>query len=83
MGKFALRDSVTLLGFWDYGVARNRELLVGEDPNVILASVGVGIRYQLANHFSAQFDYGWQQKDPGFPTRESNGRGHVNMTYSW
>jgi hemolysin activation/secretion protein len=83
LGKFALRDSVTLLGFWDYGVARNRELLVDEDPNVILASIGVGIRYQLANRLSAQFDYGWQQKDPGFTTRETHGRGHVSVNYTW
>ena len=83
LGKASLRDSVRLLGFWDYGVARSKHLLTDEDPNLVLSSVGVGLRYRLGEHLNAQFDYGWQQKDPGFPTRESHGRGHVNMSYSW
>jgi hemolysin activation/secretion protein len=79
----SLRDSVRLLAFWDYGVARSKHLLAGEDPNLILSSVGAGVRYQLGEHFSARFDYGWQQKDIGFPTREERGRGHVSATMTW
>ncbi len=83
LGRIKLRDSVGLLAFWDYGVAKSRKLLPNEDPSVILASVGVGVRYQLASRLSAQFDYGWQQKDLGFPTRETHGRGHVSVTMNW
>ena len=83
LAKNLPRDSVRLLGFWDYGVVGGKHLLKDEDPNLILSSVGVGLRYQLGEHFSAQFDYGWQQKDPGFPTREAHGRGHVNVNYTW
>jgi hemolysin activation/secretion protein len=77
------RDSMRLLGFWDYGAVGSKHLLADEDAHLILSSVGIGVRYQLGDHFSAQFDYGWQQKDPGFPTRKSHSRGHVNVAYSW
>ncbi len=83
LGHGLPRDSVRLLGFWDYGAVRNKHLLAGEDPNLILSSVGVGLRYQLGERFNAQFDYGWQQADVGFPTREMHGRGHVSATVSW
>lgn len=83
LGKKLPGDSVRLLGFWDYGVARSKHLLAGEDPNLVLSSVGIGLRYQLGDHFNLRFDYGWQQKDAGFPTREERGRGHVSASVGW
>jgi hemolysin activation/secretion protein len=83
LGQGWPRDSVRLLGFWDYGVARSKHLLAGEDPNLVLSSVGLGLRYQVGDHFNLRFDYGWQQKEVGFPTREERGRGHVSATVSW
>ncbi len=82
-GKAHWVDSVRLLGFWDYGAVGSRHLLADEDPHLILSSLGVGLRYQFGEHFNLRFDYGWQQKDVGFSTREEHGRGHVNATVTW
>lgn len=75
-------DRFQFLGFWDYGCAQNHRLLVNEDPNLLLSSVGPGIRYTIGPYVSVRFDYGFQLYDTAFNTRE-NSRSHVGVIISY
>jgi len=55
---------------------------VGEDPNVELSSVGLGLRYTLSTNLSIRFDYGWQLKDAGAGDPDSS-RAHVAVLLSF
>lgn len=83
--KPAWRDSIKLLGFFDYGETQNIDLLVGEDPHIGMMSVGAGIRYQFRDNLSAKFDYGFQLKDTGplNPHAPRNSRGTVSVLLSF
>ena len=48
------------MGFFDYGSGSNRNLLAGEQPETVLASIGAGVRYSISTHLSLRADYGWQ-----------------------
>jgi hemolysin activation/secretion protein len=76
------RDMVQLLGFWDYGVAQNNNLLPGEDPNVVLMSAGPGIRVSWNPYFSMRADYGFQLKDDSNNARFSS-RLHLGVLLSY
>ena len=75
-------DQFQILGFWDYGVAENRILLLGEDPSVILSGVGPGMRYSISPYLSLRADYGYQLKDSGNNLRH-NSRWHVGIVLSY
>ena len=79
MGKEGIGDQVQVLGFWDYGVSENKELLVGEDPHVVMSSVGVGMRVQVKQYLSVRVDYGFQLKDSG-RGNDDNARAHFAAT---
>ena len=53
-------DQLQLLSFCDYGTTHVTYAQPGEDQNVALASVGVGLRYVISRYFSVRLDYGWQ-----------------------
>lgn len=67
-----------LLGFWDYGLVRNRN----DGDNTALSSLGVGCRYRFGANVSLRFDYGWQHiganNDKGL-----NGLGHVGLVIGY
>jgi hemolysin activation/secretion protein len=67
--------------FHDYGVSKNVDLLIGEDPSIILQSVGVGLQCSIGRYFNLTFDYGWQQKELAWEERSS--RGHISITLSY
>jgi hemolysin activation/secretion protein len=60
IGSKAWNDHAQALVFWDYGCVSNHSLLGGEDPNVLMSSVGPGLRYEITPYLSARFDYGFQ-----------------------
>ena len=63
--------------FADFGQAFINQPVVGEDPNQYLASVGVGMRYTVANRLSLRIDYGHAFEDvPGMVT---NDRLHIGL----
>ncbi len=73
------RDQLQLLAFVDYGATQNKTLLPGEDPHLVLGSVGTGLRYSIRQNVSVRFDYGWQLHDTGLNTR-NNSRMHLAIT---
>ena len=75
-------DQFQFLGFWDYGVAQNLSLLPNEDPSVLLASAGPGIRYAINPYLSLRFDYGFQLYDTRANSRY-NSRAHIGVVISY
>jgi hemolysin activation/secretion protein len=61
-----VQDQLQILGFWDYGVANNHVLLPGEASEIVLSSIGGGVRYTISNYVSVRFDYGFQLTHTGF-----------------
>ena len=82
MGKEDVGDQVQVLGFWDYGVSGNKRLLVGEDPHVVMSSVGIGVRIQMKQNLSIRADYGFQLADSGRGNPD-NARAHIGATLSY
>jgi len=82
VGQNVANDQLQFLAFWDYGWVRNVHLLSGEDPNVILSSVGPGVRYSISQYVTFKMDYGFQLTDPGLGDPDS-GRGHIALTISY
>ncbi len=80
-----------LLTFIDYGMVytRSPSAALDEQYNEALASVGVGLRYQLANTARLRFDYGYQLKrgyhrDTLLPgERQGRSRVHVGVEISF
>jgi len=79
MGMESVEDQLQVLGFWDYGVSENKNLLVGEDPHVVMSSVGVGVRVQMKQNLSVRADYGFQLTDSGRGNPD-NARAHIGAT---
>jgi hemolysin activation/secretion protein len=79
-GRYAREDALQLLGFLDYGGARNHTLLAGEDLQQNLSSIGIGIRYSVTTYLSIRCDYGWQLLDIG---AGYSSRGSVGVTLSY
>ncbi len=81
------KDEMQILGFFDYGETSNRTLQLGEDPHIILSSVGVGMRYQVSRFLTVRFDYGWHLTNPfdGIPGGRAidNSRGHISAMFSF
>lgn len=76
LGLKQAQDRLQLLGFFDYGVGHNRQLLPEEDAHRILSSVGVGLRLTIRRNLELRFDYGWQLTDAGTDNPDSS-RGHI------
>ena len=77
-------DQLQFLGFCDYGTAHILHAQTGEDPNVALASVGVGLRYVMSRYLSLRFDYGWQLMPiTAKTTSAEDSRGHVAVLLSY
>jgi hemolysin activation/secretion protein len=76
-----IQDQLQVFGFLDYGVSKNVDLLPGEDPSVILQSLGLGLRYYLARNFSMNVAYGWQQK--ALEGLSLDHRAHVSVSLSY
>ena len=77
-------DQMQLLGFWDYGVAHILQAQPGEDADVTLSSVGVGLRYVISPYLSVRLDYGWQLKSiADTATSSDDSRGHVAVLLSF
>lgn len=77
-----VNDQLQLLAFSDYGIARLHTTLPAERREVDLASIGLGLRYNISPWLSLRFDYGWQLTDSGLNDR-FNSRGHVGVTVSY
>lgn len=82
VGEREMADKLQLLAFWDYGVAHNRRLGVGEEKLTRLSSAGVGLRYALAPYALAKVDYGWQFIGAG-RTAAGGGRPHFAITFAY
>ena len=82
LGITQLNDQFQFLGFFDYGTAKNKRLLPGEDPNVLLAGAGPGFRYTISPYLSARADYGFQLYDTGNNSRY-NSRWHIGLVISY
>lgn len=80
-----LPEGLRLLAFWDHGEAHRIDTIPGEDPHLVLSSVGVGLRYNFNRNASVRFDYGWQIKDtgPANPHDPQNSRGHLAVQLSF
>ncbi|MBL9200560.1 MAG: ShlB/FhaC/HecB family hemolysin secretion/activation protein [Opitutaceae bacterium] len=77
-----------LLAFVDLGDTSLRRNLAHERNRNALASAGVGLRSNLAHHFSLTFDYGWQLSQPNADQRAAGaerdrGRGHAKATLAF
>ncbi len=77
-------DQLQFLGFFDYGTAHITDAQPGEDRNVELASVGVGLRYVISRYLSVRLDYGWQLIPSKVTTVSSeDSRGDVAVLLSY
>lgn len=76
-------DQLQFLFFWDYGVAHPHAPTAGQDNNVILSSIGPGLRYQVDRYLSVRFDYGFQLTDSGASDGRRNDRAHLGVTVSY
>ncbi len=81
-GISKITDQLQFLTFFDYGVTENNQLLPGEDPHILLASVGPGLRYALNPYLSMRADYGWQLYDTG-NNKRYNSRLHLGVVVSY
>lgn len=70
--------SLQFLGFWDYGLVRNRN----DSADSILSSIGVGGRYGFGSKVSLRFDYGWQQTGRDLDSRVDS-LGHVGLVIGY
>jgi hemolysin activation/secretion protein len=79
-------DWAQALVFVDYGGVINKNLQPLQSAKEVLLSVGVGLRYQLANNFCARFDYGFQLDreyvKPGLGPQPSS-RAHFGVELSF
>lgn len=76
------------LAFVDLGDTSLRRNLAHERNRNALASAGLGLRSNLAHHFSLVFDYGWQLSQPNAAQQAAGlererGRGHVKATLAF
>jgi len=76
-------DQVQFLAFFDYGEVRQSETRPedGADPDKLLCSAGLGLRWTVSRHFSLRFDYGFALSDRELTAHDS--RGHVAMLLSF
>ena len=77
-----------LLAFVDLGDTSLRRNLTNDHSRAALASTGVGLRANLAYHFSLTADFGWQISQPSPAQRvagveRERGRGHVKATLAF
>ena len=63
--KISIQDQMQFLCFWDYGIARIHQPLPGENRQVNLSGIGIGMRYTVNPWIALRVDYGWQMIDPG------------------
>ncbi len=76
------QDQIQLLGFWDYGQARNRRLLAAENDGAELSALGVGVRASYGEYLTFRADYGFQLLDTGFNKR-FNSRLHLGLILAY
>jgi hemolysin activation/secretion protein len=85
LGKAPLPDQLQLLTFWDYASVSDKQVdltVPGARSSTQLASVGLGLRYQVPRYLEVRFDYGWQLRNA--PGATSHGQfGHVSVTISY
>jgi hemolysin activation/secretion protein len=75
-------DQAQVLAFWDYGTVYQKQNLPGVSTNVMLESVGLGMRYGIGRYFDFRLDYGWQLRLlPGATTRSQMGQLAVTVAY--
>ena len=56
--RISLHNVFQLTPFIDFGYGWNASRRIRVGPNNTLASVGIGLRWQIGNNFSARLDYG-------------------------
>jgi hemolysin activation/secretion protein len=87
LGRFCNRPDmesrIQFLTFWDYGEGHNRFRQPGEDKNIELQSVGVGMRYWMGNYVSFRMDYGHRLDEPDGSTFNDQGRFHFGLLVSY
>lgn len=76
-------DRLEILAFWDYGVVHPHDAIGGQDENIILSSVGPGLRYYIDRYLSVRFDYGFQLTDTGVSDGRRNSREHISVTLNY
>lgn len=77
-----INDKLQFLGFADYGVGSNKNLLPGEKSSTVLFSSGPGLRYTIAPYLSVRTDYGWQLRNAE-TNRRVAARWHIAATASF
>jgi hemolysin activation/secretion protein len=78
-----MENRIQFLTFWDYGQGHNRKSVVGEDRNIELQSVGVGMRYWVGNYLSFRMDYGHRLDPVDNSTFNDQGRFHFGLLVSY
>ena len=77
------RDRWQLLGFVDYGMARNKDPEAGEFKRVHLMGAGPGLRVRIDDHFALRFDYGWQVRTDVPENDSRDHRAHAAVVLSY
>jgi hemolysin activation/secretion protein len=82
LGKRLPKLETAAAVFWDYGRTIIKHPLIGEPKSAHLASVGIGLRFSIANNLSATADLARQlaeNETPGAPHH----RLHVKLTLAY
>jgi hemolysin activation/secretion protein len=58
-GRAMWRDTLSVMGFFDWGHAVNNSPRAGEIKRETIYSAGVGLRFNLTGQAYIAFDYGW------------------------
>jgi hemolysin activation/secretion protein len=86
--KANAKDWIQGLVFCDYGGVIQLNPTTGQNPDDQLLSVGVGLRYQMADNFHLRVDYGYQLKrgylsDPNNLLTQNHGQFEIGIEISY
>lgn len=71
-------DSLTIIGFVDYGIAHNLHRVHGEKASIYLLGVGPGLRYLIDPNIYLRLDWGFQLHKTGYNPQFTN-RVHFSL----
>ena len=79
------KSEVIYLVFCDFGWASKVDQNILDKDNAILASLGLGLRYNLMNYVNLQLDYGWQLNRVHrlADSSSSRSRAHLGLVLSY
>ena len=80
--KTSLKDAMQFAYFIDFGEGSLEKAQVGEEDNKFLSSIGLGLRYDFADHLRGKIDWGFPTGKEE-PSDGSSSRIHFEVQYEF